>query len=385
MSKKTLNVALIGYQFMGKAHSNAYRQVAHFFDLPAEPRMKILCGRNEVAVKKAADNLGWESTDSDWRRVVTNPEIDIVDIATPGDCHCKMAVAAAEAGKVVFCEKPLANSLAEAKSMLDAVRRAGVQNAIFHNYRKVPALALAKEIIAEGKIGEIYHVRCVYLQDWIVDPSFPLVWRLQKSVAGSGTLGDLAAHSIDTARFLVGEFEEVVGHMRTFVTERPLAAAADGKLGAGAAGTGTGKVDVDDATIFLAKFKNGAIGTFESTRFALGRKNYNRIEINGSKGSLAFNLERMNELEYYDDGDPESTHGFRLIQATEGCHPYMGGYWPVAHIIGYEHTFINLVADALTAIHEGKPITPGFEDGYENQKVLDAVERSAAARTWIVA
>jgi len=383
MAKKTLNVGLIGYQFMGKAHSNAYRQVGKFFDLPVEPRMKTLCGRTEVAVIEAAHKLGWESTDSNWNRVATDPQIDIVDIATPGESHAKIAIAAAEAGKIVFCEKPLANSLAEAKSMLDAVTKAGVQNAIFHNYRKAPAIALAKEIIGEGKIGDVFHVRGLYLQDWIVDPSFPLVWRLQKSVAGSGALGDLAAHSIDCARFLVGEFDEVCGHMATFVKERPLATAADGKLGAGVAGEGKGVVDVDDATVFLAKFKNGAIGTFESTRFALGRKNHMRIEINGSKGSLVFNLERMNELEFYDNSDPDSVHGFKLIQATEGCHPYMGGYWPVAHIIGYEHTFLNLIADAFMAIHEGKPITPGFKDGYENQRVLDAVERSATSRQWV--
>jgi predicted dehydrogenase len=383
MSKKTLNVGLIGYQFMGKAHSNAYRQVGKFFDLPVEPRMKTLCGRNEPAVKAAAEKMGWETTETDWRKVVSDPSIDIVDIVTPGNMHCEIAVAAAQAGKIVFCEKPIGNTLAEAKTMLDAVQKAKVQNAVFHNYRKAPAMALAKQLVEEGKIGHVYHVRAVYLQDWIVDPSFPLVWRLQKSVAGSGTLGDLAAHIIDAARFLAGEFDEVCGHMTTFVKERPLAAAADGKLGAGAAGTGKGTVDVDDATIFLAKFKNGAIGTFESTRFALGRKNYNRIEVNGSQGSLVFNLERLNELEYYDNADPDATHGFRLIQATEGCHPYMGGYWPVAHIIGYEQTFINLVADALTAIHEGKPITPGFLDGYENQKVLDAVERSAGSKAWV--
>ncbi len=383
MSKKTLNIALIGYQFMGKAHSNAYRQVGRYFDLPVEVGMKTLCGRTESAVREAANKLGWEQIETDWRKVIADPSIDIIDIATPGNSHAEIAAAAAQAGKIVFCEKPIGNTLDEAKEMLEAVKKAGVPNAVFHNYRKCPALALAKQLIDEGNLGSIYHVRAVYLQDWIVDPQFPLVWRLQKEVAGSGTLGDLGAHIIDAARYLVGEFSDICGHQTTFVKERPLAAAADGKLGAGAAGTGVGKVDVDDATLFLARFKCGAVGTFESTRFALGRKNYNRIEVNGSKGSIVFNLERMNELEYYDNADPDATHGFRLIQATEGCHPYMGSYWPVAHIIGYEHTFINLVADALTAIAEGKPCSPDFADGYENQRVLDAVERSANSKQWV--
>jgi predicted dehydrogenase len=383
MSKKKLRIGLIGYQFMGKAHSNAYRQVRHFFDLPVEAEMRTLCGRNSVAVNEAAYNLGWSKAETDWRRVVSDPEIDIIDIVTPGSSHCEIAVAAAEAGKIVFCEKPIGNTLAEAKAMLDSVTKANVANAVFHNYRKCPALALAKQMIEEGKLGQIYHVRALYLQDWIADPQFPLVWRLQKDVAGSGTLGDLGAHIIDSARFLVGEFSEVCGHMKTFVQERPLAASADGKLGAGLAGSGKGKVDVDDATIFLAKFKNGAIGTFESTRFALGRKNYNHIEINGSKGSIVFNLERMNELEYYDNGDPEATHGFRIIHTTEGCHPYMAGYWPVDHIVGYEHTFINLIADAFTAIAEGRPCSPDFRDGYENQRVLDAVEKSSQSNQWV--
>lgn len=382
MSKRKLNVGLIGYQFMGKAHSNAYRQVGRFFDLPIEVGMKTICGRTESAVKAAADTMGWEGYRTDWREVVADPDIDIVDISTPGDSHCEIACAAAEAGKIVFCEKPIGNTLAEAETMHAAIKKAGVANAIFHNYRKAPAVALAKQLVDQGKLGTIYHFRAVYLQDWIADPNFPLVWRLQKEKCGSGTHGDINAHIIDLGRHLVGELEEVSGMLHTFIKQRPLAAGIDDKLGAKAS-TEMGEVTVDDAAMFLAKFKNGSLGTFEASRFAVGRKNHNRFEINGSKGSVVFNLERMNELEFYDNTDPEGEHGFRLIQATEASHPYAGHYWPTAHIIGYEHTFINLVADALIAIHEGKPCSPNFDDGLANQRVLDAVERSWEARSWV--
>jgi len=291
-------------------------------------------------------------------------------------------VAAAQAGKIVFCEKPLGNSLTEAKQMLDAVQKAKVPHAIFHNYRKAPAVALAKTLISKRRIGEIYHMRAVYLQDWIADPNFPLVWRLQKEKAGSGAHGDINAHIIDLGRHLVGEFSEVCGTLHTFIKKRPKLAASDDKLG-GKAGKEMGDVTVDDAAMFLARFKSGALGTFEASRFAVGRKNFNRFEINGSKGSIVFNLERMNELEFYDNAEDAQTHGFRLIQATESSHPYAGQYWPVGHILGYEHTFINLVADALIAIDKGVPCSPNFVDGYENQRVLDAVERSHASRGWV--
>ncbi len=382
MAKRTINVGLIGYQFMGKAHSNAYRQVGRFFDLPVDVRMKTICGRNEAAVSAAAGQLGWESYATDWRKVIEDPEIDVIDVSTPGDSHYEIAIAAAQAGKAVLCEKPLGNTLAEATAMYEAVKAAGVPNGIFHNYRKVPAVALAKQLIEEGRLGTIYHVRAVYLQDWIADPNFPLVWRLQKEKAGSGAHGDINAHIIDLARYLVGEFEEVTGTLHTFIKKRPLAGEVDDRLGAKASQE-MGDVTVDDAAMFLAKFRNGALGTFEASRFAVGRKNHNRIEINGSRGSIVFNQEKMNELEFYDNDVPEKTHGFTLIQATEGSHPYAGHYWPVAHIIGYEHTFINLIADAMTAIGNGTPITPSFEDGYRNQVVLDAVERSHASRGWI--
>lgn len=382
MSKKSISVGLIGYQFMGKAHSNAYRQVNRFFDLPVQVRMKTLCGRTEGAVKAAADALGWEGYQTDWRDVVADPEIDVIDVSSPGNSHCEIVCAAAEAGKAVWCEKPIGNTLAEAEKMWASVKAAGVHNAVFHNYRKAPAVALAKKMIADGRIGRVYHMRATYLQDWIADPEFPLVWRLQKEVAGSGSHGDIGSHIIDMARHLVGEFEEVSGHMETFVKERPLVGETDDKMGATASST-MGKVTVDDATMFLARFRNGAIGTFEATRFAVGRKNHCCFEINGSRGSLVFNLERMNELEYYDAESPEGTHGFRTIQATESVHPYAGRYWPVGHIIGYEQTFINLVADAFSDLYEGRRSSPDMEDGYENQRVLDAVERSHGSRNWV--
>jgi len=382
MSKKTVNVGLIGYQFMGKAHSNAYRQVGHFFDLPVNVNMHTICGRNESAVKKAAETFGWANYETDWRKVVANPEIDVIDVSTPGNTHAEIAIAAAQAGKAVFCEKPIGNTLDEAKKMLDAVQKAGVPHAVFHNYRKAPAVALAKKLITDGRLGTIYHMRATYLQDWIADPKFPLVWRLQKEVAGSGAHGDINAHIIDLGRHLVGEFDEVCGNLHTFIKQRPLAGEIDANLGAKASER-MGEVTVDDAAMFLAKFKNGAIGTFEASRFAVGRKNYNRFEINGSGGSLVFNLERMNELEFFDNSVPDETHGFTLIQATESCHPYAGHYWPVAHIIGYGETFVNLLADAFTNMEAGSRIEPDFVDGYENQRVLDAVERSSTTRAWV--
>ena len=382
MSKRVLNIGLIGYQFMGKAHSNAYRQANHFFDLPADINMHTICGRNESAVTQAAKTLGWKNVETDWRKVIANPEIDVIDISTPGNLHAEIAIAAAKAGKAVWCEKPIGNTLSEAKAMMDAVLEAKVAHAVFHNYRKAPAVALAKRMIMEGKLGTIYHFRAVYLQDWIADPNFPLVWRLQKEVAGSGTHGDINAHIIDLGRHLVGEFDEVCGLLHTFIKQRPLAGEIDANLGAKASQE-MGEVTVDDAAMFLAKFKNGALGTFEATRFAVGRKNKNSFEINGSKGSIVFNLEKMNELEYYNNDDPADLQGFRLIQATDGNHPYAGHYWPVGHIIGYEHTFVNLVADAVTNMVEGKPISPDMVDGYENQRVLDAVERSHESRTWV--
>ncbi len=366
--KKKVNVAMIGYQFMGKAHSNAWRQVSRFFDVPVEPVMKVICGRNEKGVTAAAAHLGWEETETDWRKLMERKDIDIIDICSPGDAHTPQAIAAANAKKVVFCEKPLSNTVAEAEQVLAAAKKNKVIHMLCHNYRRIPAVSLAKQMIDAGEIGEIYHYRGTYLQDWIVDPQFPRVWRLQKSVAGSGALGDIASHSIDLARFLVGEISEVSGLLKTFIKERPMP--DDPKK--------MGKVDVDDAALSMVKFKNGAIGTIEGSRFALGRKNYNRFEINGSKGSIVFDLERMNELEVYKEEGANS--GFRTILATDAKHPFMAGWWPPGHIIGYEHTFTHTVFDLLNAVHTGKVPTPNFEDGVKNNKVLDAIERSAKSK-----
>ena len=370
--KKKLNVAMIGYQFMGRAHSNAWRQVNRFFDPPFEPVMKVVCGRNEAEVKKAADHLGWQEHATNWEDVVARKDIDIVDVCTPGDSHMAISIAAADNKKTVFCEKPLANNLPDAQKMLDAVKRNGVVHMICHNYRRAPAVQLARQMIQDGRLGKIFHYRGTYLQDWIVDPDFPRVWRLEKAKAGSGTLGDLSSHSIDLARMLVGEISDVAGYLHTFIKDRPL---PDGK--------GRGAVDVDDAALSMVKFENGAIGTIESTRFALGRKNYNRFEINGSKGSLVFNLERMNELDVYLTEDDRRVHGFHNVMVTDGAvHPYFKQWWPDGHIIGYEHTFIHTVHDLLEAIAKNKVPTPNFEDGVRNQKVLDAHEKSAASGKW---
>lgn len=366
---KKLNVAMIGYQFMGRAHSNAWRQIAPFFDTPIEPVMKVLCGRNAEAVTDAAGKLGWEETSTSWEDVVARADIDIIDICTPGDSHMPIAIAAAEAGKAILCEKPLANTVEEAEKMLAAVEKAGVPHMLCHNYRRAPAVALGKALIEEGRIGRIHHYRGTYLQDWIVDPEFPRVWRLEKAKAGSGSLGDIASHSLDLARHLVGEIKEVSGLLETFIDERPLED-----------GSGRGKVDVDDAALALVRFENGAIGSIEGTRFAPGRKNYNRFEINGSKGSLVFDLERMNELEVYEENGPNS--GFRTILATDAAHPYVEAWWPPGHIIGYEHTFTHTVLDFLRAIDGKTTVTPNFEDGVKNQRALDAIERSAGSRRW---
>jgi len=374
---------MVGYQFMGKAHSNAYRQAPRFFDMEWEPELAVICGRKEGPLKAAAEKYGWQETETDWRRLVEREDIDLIDVAAPGNLHAPVSVAAAETGKIVWCEKPLANNLQEARSMLEAVKKAGVFHAIFHNYRYCPAVALAKRMIEEDVLGKIYHFRAVYLQDWIADPEFPLVWRLQKEIAGSGAHGDIASHIVDLGRYLVGEISEVCGHLETFIERRPKLAQADDRLG-GVASTEMGEVTVDDASLFLARFENGALGTFEATRFAVGRKNHNRFEVNGSKGSIVFNLERMNELEYYNADDPPHLRGFRLIQTTDKTHPYTENWWPVGHIIGYEHTFTHLVYSGFARMAIGKNPTPDFEDGFRNQMVLDAVERSAMSRKWEV-
>lgn len=377
----TINVALIGYKFMGKAHSNAYRQVTAAFDVPLKPAMTVLCGRDEAAVSAAAQQLGWQEYATDWRAVVVRDDIGLVDISTPGDSHFEIAMAAAEAGKHLWCEKPLANTLDEARQMQAAVERAGVIGMVNFNYRRVPAIQLAKQLIDQGRLGTIHHWRAVYLQDWIVDPDFPLVWRLRKEQAGSGALGDIGAHITDLARFLIGEISEVNGLLSTFIKERPLPGAMSGLSATGS--DQHGQVTVDDAALFLARFENGAVGSFEATRFATGRKNFNSFEINGSRGSIVFNLERLNELQFYSQDDPPEVQGFRTVLVTEGAHTYMNAWWPPGHIIGWEHTFTHSLLDLLSGIARNETPLPSFADGVRCQAVLDAVERAAQSGSWV--
>ena len=371
MAKRKLRVAMIGYEFMGRAHANAWRQVPRFFeDLPIEPTLAVVVGRSEQKVSRAKQALGFEEASVDVRGVLSRKDIDVVDICTPGDSHAELAIAAAEAGKAVLCEKPLANDVAEAERMLAAVQKAGVVHMLCHNYRRCPAVVLARQLIAEGQLGELYHYRGTYLQDWLLNPQFPRVWRLEKARAGSGALGDILSHSMDLSRYLVGEPVEVSAQLRTFVRERPLPGNPR-ELGA---------VDVDDAAQALVRFAGGATGYYEGSRFAAGRKNQNRFEINGSKGSLVWDLERLNELDVYIESGPQS--GFRTISVTESAHPYMTAWWPPGHIIGYEHSFIHTVHDFVRAVADGKPPRPNFEDGVQNQRVLDAITRAAGSGRW---
>ncbi len=380
---KQINVGLVGYKFMGKAHSNALRKLPMFFDLDCKLCMHTLCGRDEEWVRKSAETFGWQGAVTDWRTLVENPEIDVVDITTPSNAHTDIAIAAAEHGKHVFCEKPLALTLADARAMAKAVQENGVKGQVGFNYRFVPALVLAKQLIDSGKLGEIYHFRGVYLQDWIVDPSFPLVWRLDKAVAGSGSLGDLGAHVIDAARFLVGDIAKVVGMERTFVKERPLVEKMIGLSGSASKDAPKGAVTVDDATLFLCEFENGALGTIEATRFANGHNNDLSFEINGRKGSLRFSFERMNELEYYSTEDEPGLKGFRTISVTEAVHPYLPAWWPAGHVIGYEHSFVHEFYEFFQSILSHRETSPGFEDGVACSQILAAVEASIANRGWV--
>ena len=380
---RQINVALIGYKFMGKAHSHAYKDVGFFFDGDCTPVMKVICGRHEVTLKAAAEAFGWEEYDTSWERVVEREDIDLVDIASPQNTHRDIAVAAAKAGKHILLEKPMAMNAQEAREMLAAVEKAGVKNMIGFNYRRVPAVGLAKRLIQEGKIGRIFHWRACYLQDWIVDESFPLIWKLRKEIAGAGAHGDLNSHLIDLARYLVGEIKSVLGMTFTFIKKRPLPSESDEltTMLTAESGKDMGEVTVDDTTSFLAEFKNGAVGSFESTRFASGRKNYNSFEIYGSKGSLCFNFERMNELQYFSREDEDYAQGFKRILATEESHPYISAWWPPGHAIGYEHTFVNQIADFMKCIEEDTMPEPNFYDGLKNQQVMDAVLESAEKGT----
>jgi len=374
---KHLNVAIIGYKFMGKAHSNAWANAPRFFDLTSKPVMKVACGRNEGPLKEFAERWGWQETETDWTKVVERDDIDIIDISAPPGLHREIALAAAKAGKHIFCEKPIALTSGEAREMCDAVDAAGVTHYLNHNYRRIPAVVLARQLIDDGKIGRIFHWRGAYLQSWIVDPNFPLTWHLRAETAGSGPQGDLNSHSVDLARYLVGDIESVVAMTANFVTERPLPDTSAGTFEAGTVGKEMGKVTVEDAAFMVTQFRNGALGSFEATRFAPGRKNYNSFEIYGSKGSLIFNLERMNELEYFSQDDPECAQGFRTIIATEPGHPYMANWWPPGHTIGYEHEFHHAVVDFLSAIETGEPIAPNFHDGLKEMQVIEAGLESA--------
>ncbi|PDO09335.1 MAG: dehydrogenase [Candidatus Reconcilbacillus cellulovorans] len=378
-----IRIGMIGYKFMGKAHSHAYRDLTMFFPDAPRPVMKVICGRDRDGVAQAARQFGWEDTATDWRDVVRRPDVDLIDINAPSDVHKEIAIEAVRAGKHVFCEKPLALSLADARDMLAEAEKAGVRHMVGFNYRFAPAVQLARRLIRDGRLGRIYHVRAWFLQDWPVDPDFPLVWRFDRSVAGSGAHGDLGAHLIDLMRFLVGEIEEVVGMSETFVRERPLPAAMTGLSGRAAADGPKAPVTVDDATLFLARFSCGALGSFEATRFAPGHRCTNAFEINGSLGSVRFDFERMNELEVYFRNDPDDVQGFRRVLVTDPAHAYMHAWWPPGHTIGYEHTFIHEVYELFTAIRDGRQPEPDFADGVACQRVLEAVDRSIVERRWV--
>ncbi len=376
-----MKIGMVGYKFMGKAHAHAYRTAPYFFDIGEDVELVAVCGRDEPAVAEFAKQHGWQSYETDWRKLVERDDIDAIDIGTPNSSHHPITVAAAKAGKHILLEKPMAMTLAEAKEMHAEAVKAGIKHQIGFNYRRVPAIALAKAIVDSGDIGDIVHWRAVYNQDWIVDPEFPLVWRLDKNIAGTGAIGDLASHIVDLAHFLVGPIEEVTGMTKTFIKERPLPAEM---TGLSATGSQTkGPVTVDDCFAFLTRFANGATGTFEGTRLATGRLNYNSFELNGSQGSLAFNLERMNELELYFKDDPTNHRGWRTINVTDGEHPYVSAWWPPGHILGWEESHIHQVADFLKAIASDTPCNPDFSVGVQNQAVLEALTQSAETGQWV--
>jgi len=362
---------------MGIAHSNAFRNAAMLADAPAKIIMKCVCGgRNDENLKKFAEKYGWEEYDHDWRRVVARKDIDLVSIATPNYLHKQIAVEAAKNGKHILCEKPLANNLEEAQEMFDAVEKAGVRHCCGYSYRFTPSLALARQLVQEGRIGRIYNVFVRYAQDWIADPNFGMVWRFDKKLAGSGPLGDLSAHSVDATRFITGlKFKEVCGNLQTLIKERPL----DSSNPAGPKGT----VTVEDVAQFLVNFEGGATGCYESTRLASGRKNYNTIEVNGDKGSIVWNFEDQNYLLFHDHTLSPKEAGFRKINVTHDLHPYHGGWWPQGHGVGYADTFIIEVAEFIRSIVENTPFSPDFEDGLRCQEVLEAVARSAEQRAWV--
>jgi predicted dehydrogenase len=358
MADRKLRIALIGTGFMGKAHSNAYAQVRHFFDVPFEIERRVLCARDPERLRKMASTWGWAETETDWRAVVERKDIDIVDVAVPNALHAPIAIAAAGEGKTVFCEKPLAISGAEAARMAEAARN--MPTMVWYNYRRVPAVAFARQLIDQDRIGRVFHYRAAYLQQSGNDPTRPPTWKTEKAQAGSGAIGDLLSHVIDTALYLNGPIAEVTALAQTFKPGR----------------------DVDDACVLLARFENGSIGTFEATRYGVGCRNRNAFEMNGARGMLRFNLEDLNRLEFLDATEPRNTQGERNLLVTGPDQPYSGNFWKPGHIIGYEHTFIAALGDFLRALAEGKAFHPNFEDGLGTQRVLDAVERSAQSRAW---
>lgn len=380
-----LRIGMVGYAFMGAAHSHAWRTAHRFFDLPLIPELTALAGRNAPAAEKAAAQMGWASTETDWRALIERDDVDLIDICSPGNTHAEIALAALRAGKHVLCEKPLANSVAEAEEMA-AAAQAAARNGVFamcgYSYRRTPALALAKRMVSEGRLGKIRQVRAQYLQDWLSDENAPMTWRLDRAMSGSGALGDIGAHIIDAAQFVTGQqITGVSALLETFTGSRPVGGDFVGLGGAGATGPGSamGEVTVDDAAVFTARFDGGPIGVFEATRVALGRKNAMRLEVNGSQGSLAFDFEDMNFLQFYDGSDRVGEQGFRRIMVTEPQHPYVGNWWPTGHGLGYEHGFTHQVVDLVTALAAGSQPTPSFADALQVQRVLAAVEESAAA------
>ena len=383
VERPPLRVAMIGHGFMGAAHSQAWRVAPRFFDLPYEPELAVLVGHDSSRAAAAAERFGWHSFATDWREVVARDDIDLVDICTPGDSHVDIAIAALAAGKHVLCEKPLANSVADAERMTataDEAAQHGVFAMVGFSYRRVPAITFARDIVRSGRIGEVRRVQANYLQDWLVDENGPMTWRLDKALAGSGSLGDIGAHAVDAVQFITGQsVTEVSATLHTFVTERPLLGEKVG-LG-GTASSERGAVTVDDSALFSARLRDGALASFEATRFATGRKNALRLEFSGSLGALSFDLERMNELDFYDGTEPKGEQGFRRILVTEPEHPYAAAWWPTGHGLGYEHPFSHQVRDLLVDIAASRQPEPSFADGLQIQRVLDAVEKSAANRS----
>jgi predicted dehydrogenase len=374
---KPLNIGIVGYGFMGRAHSNAYRKVNQFFELGYRPVLKAACARNEAKLRAFAENWGWESVETDWRRLIERTDIDAIDICSPNNSHCEIALAAAPAGKMVLCEKPLAMNGAEARVMAEAIETAGVPNMVWFNYRRVPAIALARQVVEEGRIGRPFHYRAQYLQDWTISPDLPMggqaLWRLDAEVAGAGVSGDLVSHSVDTAIWLNGSITQVSGMTEVFVKERAMQDDPSQRKA----------VTIDDACQFMCRFANGSLGLFESTRYARGRKNYNTFELNGENASVYFDLEDPHRLQYYDHADPDHLHGWRSIHVTNFEHPYMKNWWVPGCTIGYEHTFINALADFLKGLESGVPAHPNFRDALQTQLVLDAVLQSAKTGLWV--